>query len=521
MGSYLVSDLWDRPLGVWQLAEDHPDLPAVLQSPSGPALSYGGLAGRAHQIVHGMRAMGVAAGDAIALVLGNDVHMVAWMLAASEAGWRYSTLNPMLSAVEVAGIAAHSGAKALVVDTDYAERAGSVTTPDVLVSVGGELPGYISQEKLLAGQPQTLPENRRYGMPVIYTSGTTGRPKAILRDMPDVDPSAMADGMKLFAHAFRFEPLTGAHLISAGMHHGGCQGFFLAALHVGQPLVIMRRFDPEQTLELIEKFAVTTAYMVPTQFVRLLRLPEEVKARYDVSSLKVIVHSAAPCPMEIKRQMIDWWGPVIWETYGGTEGAATIAKPHHWSAKPGTVGRPVRGVTVTIRDDDGVELAAGEVGNVYIDSGEQRFRYDDAEQTAKIHRGSAFTLGDVGYLDADGFLFIVDRVKDMIITGGTNVYPAEVEAILLANPKVGDAVVVGAPDPEWGEQVRAVVELVPDVAPTDELAAELIAYCRERLASYKCPRVVEFRDSLPRTETGKLSKVSIRDELWAGLDRHV
>ncbi|HVW40393.1 MAG TPA: AMP-binding protein [Amycolatopsis sp.] len=511
-----MSHPWDRPLGVWTVAERHPGLPAILDCPAGEQLTFAALAGRAHRIVHAMRARGVGHGDVVGLVLPNDLDMVLWLLAAAEAGWRYVTLNPMSTAEEVAAIAAHAEMKALVVDVEYGERAGRVTSVPVRVSTSGGVPGYTPQEEVLRGHPTTPPADRLAGVPLIYTSGTTGRPKGIWRAMPDVDPTAMADATKTFAHAFRFQPLEGAHLVSAGMHHGGCQAFYLAALHAGQALVIMRRFDAEETLRLIEKHRVTSGYMVPTQFTRLVRLPAEVRSRYDVSSLQTIVHSAAPCPPEIKKQMLDWWGPVIWETYGGTEGAATIAKPHHWLARPGTVGRPIRGMTVRILDDDGAELPAGQVGAVYLDSGEARFSYlRDPEQTAQVYRGSAFTLGDLGYLDADGFLFIVDRIKDMIITGGTNVYPAEVEAVLAGHPAVADSAVVGAPDPEWGEQVRAVVQPAPGHEASDALAAELIAHCRSRLASFKCPRAVEFRAELPRTETGKLYKRLIRDELWA------
>jgi len=359
------------------------------------------------------------------------------------------------------------------------------------------------------------------GGPLAYSSGTTGRPKAIVRPLPELGPSEAADASKLFARAFHFAPCTGTHLVSAGMHHGGCQSFFMGALHAGQALAIMGRFDPEAALAMIERHRVTTAYMVPTQFVRLLRLPEEVRARYDVSSLEVVVHSAAPCPVEIKRQMMEWWGPVIWETYGGMEGAATIAKPHRWLAKPGTVGRAIKGMTVRILDDAGQELPANELGAVYLQPDEPTFEYkDDPELTASVTRGRAFTLGDVGYLDEDGYLFIADRAKDMIISGGVNIYPAEVEGVLSSHPLVRDAAVIGVPDDEWGEQVKAVVELVDGVDPSDEVAEELIAHCRGHLAGYKCPRTVDF-DQLPRTDGGKLYKRVLRDRYWATSGRKV
>jgi long-chain acyl-CoA synthetase len=274
---------------------------------------------------------------------------------------------------------------------------------------------------------------------------------------------------------------------------------------------------------MIEKRSVTTAYMVPTQFVRMLKLPTEVRDRYDLSSLKSVVHSAAPCPVEVKKTMLDWWGPVLWETYGGTEGAATIAKPHRWLEKPGTVGRAVRGVTVRILDDDGTELSANAIGNVYIEMhGGAAFEYrNDPELTKAAYRGKAFTLGDIGYLDDDGYLFICDRAKDMIISGGVNIYPAEVEGVLSAHPMVADVAIIGIPDPEWGEQVKAVVELVADATASPELGEEFIAYCRSRLAGYKCPRSVDFAAALPRTETGKLLKRQIRQEFWTDIGRHV
>jgi long-chain acyl-CoA synthetase len=255
----------------------------------------------------------------------------------------------------------------------------------------------------------------------------------------------------------------------------------------------------------------------------MLRLPEQARVGYELSSLKVVVHSAAPCPLEIKQHMMSWWGPVIWETYGGTEGAATIAKPHRWLEKPGTVGRAVRGMCVRIFDDEGKELGANEIGNVYLERLDgQRFEYrNDPELTASVFKGRAFTLGDRGYLDDDGYLFICDRAKDMIISGGVNIYPAEVETVLTTHPSVADVAVLGIPDPEWGEQVKAVVELVDGRSPSSELADELIAFCRERLGSFKCPRSVDFASPLPRTETGKLLKRQLRERYWAQAGRQI
>ena len=501
---------------MWWIATDHPDLPAIVDSPSGITLTFGELAGRAHQLVHALRARGIGPGAIVAYVLPNDADVVWWQLAMQEAGIHAVALNPALSRDEIGSVLEHAGAAGLVVGHQYASHVAGLTgpaLPGLRVVVGGDLAGYERYEDLVAGFVRAEPPDRRFGAPISYSSGTTGKPKAISRDGSGGDPSVIADQMKLFSRAFQFEPLTGVHLVSAGMHHGGCQSFYHGALNVGQAVAIMGRFDAERTLEMIGRRRVTTAYMVPTQFVRLLRLPPAVKAAYDVSSLQVVVHSAAPCPVEVKRQMMDWWGPVIWETYGGMEGAATIAKPYRWLQKPGTVGRAVRGMTVRVLDDDGREVPAGELGTVYLEPDRPTFEYrGDPALTASVHRGRAFTLGDLGFLDEDGYLFLRDRVKDMIIAGGVNIYPAEAEAVLSAHPAVGDVAVIGVPDAEWGESVMAVVELAGDAEPSDDLAAELIALCRSKLAGYKCPRSVDFRDQLPRTDGGKLFKRMLRDE---------
>ncbi|KUI34519.1 acyl-CoA synthetase [Mycobacterium sp. IS-1590] len=520
---------WDQRLGVWWIAEDHPHAPAIADSPSGRAMSFGELTAAAHRVANALRAHDLRDGETVAYALPNDVDAVVWQLATTEIGLRYLTLNPTLSADEFASILEHSGATALVSHVDYLDRCGAAAGGAALRVVVGAAPeddvpaGFITDAELMAGAPSTPPADRRQGDSIRYSSGTTGKPKGIMRALDDRDPSEAANAMAVFGRAFDFRPFDGAHLVSTGMHHAGCQSFYLGALNVGQALVILGKFDAEQTLAAIDRHPVTSAYMVPTQFVRMLKLPREVRDKYVVSSLRSVVHSAAPCPLQVKKDMMDWWGPVIWETYGGTEGAATIAKPYRWLEKPGTVGRPVRGMSVKILDDEGNLLPANEIGNVYIESlSGQSFEYrNDAELTASVHRGNAFTLGDVGYLDDDGYLFICDRAKDMIISGGVNIYPAEVEGVLSSHPAVADVAVIGIPDPEWGEQVKAVVELVADAEPTDALAEELIAFTRSRLAGYKCPRSVEYTARLPRTETGKLMKRSIRDAHWAAAGRRV
>jgi long-chain acyl-CoA synthetase len=502
-----MSKSWDQRLGVWWIADDHPDEPAILESPDG-LRTYRELAEGAHQLVHLFRSLGAEGGDVVAAMLGNGVPLIEVSLACQEAGLLFIPLNPHLTASELATIMEHSATKVLVIEDTYAALADGLSGPKVLVT-GGPF------ETARAGHPTTTPRDRSPGGLFVYTSGTTGKPKGIRRAVPVGDPDQVANDAAVFSRAFDFRPFEGPMLVSTGMFHGGSHSFYMSGLNAGQCLVIMRRFDAEEALRLIEEHRVRTGYMVPTQFSRFLALPEEVRQTYDVSSLHSIVHAAAPCPMAVKQRMMEWWGPVIWETYGGMEGAATIARPNRWLEKPGTVGRAVRGVSLAILDEDGNELPPGEIGQIYMQNDVGFTYHADDEGTAEAYLGARFSIGDLGYLDEDGYLFISGRSKDMIITGGTNVYPAEVEAALLDHPAVADVGVIGIPDPDWGESVRAVVQLSPGSEPSDELAAELIAFCRQRLASYKCPRNVEFRATLPRTEAGKLYKRQLVDESTA------
>lgn len=509
---------WDRRLGFWWIAEDHPDALAVVDGPDG-SRTYAELAGDAHQLVHLLRAMGVAAGAAVGVLVDNGTTLLEVSLAAQESGLYFIPLNPHLTAAELGSIMNHSGASVLVAGARFSPLLDALRTsaPQVQVLTVGPVDGYTALADARSEHSRNEPSDRSPGALFAYTSGTTGKPKGIRRPLEPGDPDVMANHAALFGRAFDFRPFDGPMLVSTGMYHGGSHSYCMGGLNVGHGLVIMARFDPQETLALIEQHRVRTAYMVPTQFHRLLRLPAEVRSRYDLSSLHAVVHSAAPCPRQLKEQMLAWWGPVIWETYGGMEGPATIAKPHRWLEKPGTVGRAIKGVRLTILNDDGEELGPNQTGHVYIDNGVGFSYHDDPEQTAHAFRGKRFTLGDIGWIDEDGYLFISDRAKDMIITGGVNVYPAEVEAVLLDHPAVADAAVIGVPDADWGETVVAVVQVIDGEAASAELAAELDRWCRERLASYKCPRRFEFRSELARTEAGKLSKRTIRDEYVAAM----
>ncbi len=355
-----------------------------------------------------------------------------------------------------------------------------------------------------------------------YTSGTTGRPKGIKRAIIPMDADLMAQ--MLAAHLLRFGMQPGGdnlHLCTSPMYHTAPLAFNYFSLSFEHAVVLMAKWDPEKALQLIERHRVTTTHMVPTQFHRLLLLPEEVRARYDVSSLTHVLHAAAPCPIDVKRKMLGWWGPVIFEYYGATEGGGTLVTPQEWLERPGTVGRAWAEADLQIIDDEGKECPTGQPGTVYMKI-LQDFSYKGDEAKTKANRRDGyFTVGDVGYLDADGYLFLCDRKIDMIISGGVNIYPAEVEAALFEHPVVGDAAVFGIPDDDWGEQVKAVVEPTAGSEPGAELARELMDHCQERLAKYKCPRSIDFTDAMPRDPNGKLYMRKLRVPYWVGRDRSI
>jgi long-chain acyl-CoA synthetase len=514
-----MGNVWDQRLGFWWIAEDHPDAPAILYSPDGPR-TFAELAGDAHQLVHLFRSLGVVAGDAVGLLVDNGNAIIEASLACQEAGFLFIPLNTHLTTSELEMILEHSDAKVLIIGERYAHLLEGVDRRSVAVLSVGAIDGVTSLAEARVPHPRSEPSDRSPGGLFVYTSGTTGKPKGIRRPIPEGDVGQVANDSALFGRAFDFRPMDGPMLVSTGMFHGGSHSYYMGGLHVGHALVIMAKFDPEETLRLIEQFHIRTGYMVPTQFHRLMKLPEEVRARYDVSSLHSIVHSAAPCPRPLKEALMAWWGPVVWETYGGMEGAATIAKPQRWLEKPGTVGRAIRGVRLFILDDDGNELPAGTIGTVWMKMGDRTFEYHgDPEKTKKSwNEKGFFTVGDAGELDEDGFLFLRDRKIDMIISGGVNIYPAETESVLLQHPKVNDAAVYGIPHEDLGEAIHATVQLVEGVEAGPDVEAELIAFCTDNLAKYKVPRSIDFRQDFPRTETGKLLKRQLRDPFWADKD---
>jgi long-chain acyl-CoA synthetase len=512
-------------IGFWNLAEEDPGRVAVI-APDGTAIEAGDLLARANQYVHGLRSLGLRPGDTIAVVLSNSALTLELYLAALQAGWYVTPINHHLVAGEIAYILRDCEAKVLVCGARFA--ASCVPAADEAGLDGrarfsvGEIPGFRPIEELWSGQPTGAPAERSAGMAMHYTSGTTGRPKGVRRPLPAVTPEVVvAHTQGVFAIVGVEAGPPNVHLMVSPMYHT-IVSMSVMSLHLGHLVVVREGFTPEDALDSIDKYKVTVAHMVPTMFHRLLSLPEPARRSSDVSSLRWILHAAAPCPIWVKQQMLDWWGPVLYEYYGATEGGGTLVTPQEWLARPGTVGRAWPGAEVRVLDDNRDPCPAGREGTIYLKLGANQFAYHkDPKKTESNRVDGFFTVGDVGYLDDDGYLFICDRKADMIISGGVNIYPAEIESAILEHPAVADVAVFGIPDDEWGEQVKAVVEPHVGVGPTAELEDELRAFCSERLAKFKCPRSYEFTDSLPRDPSGKLLKRRLRDPYWAGRDRAV
>jgi long-chain acyl-CoA synthetase len=503
-------------LAFW--AARQPDAPAII-SPHGTR-TFGELNRQANQLARAWRARGVQAGDAAAAMIANRPEFVVTLAAAQRTGVRLTPINWHLTAEEAAYIADDCEATVFVADrrfapvaTGAAERA---TRARIRLSVGGAIDGFDELDAVTADEDPDDLADPQLGGTMLYTSGTTGRPKGVNR--PAAAVAAAATSRRAGLPSLDYRAGESMHLCTGPLYHAAPLAFSLTGpLLAGVGVVLMDAWSAEETLALIERHRITHSHMVPTMFHRLLSLPEEVRAAADVSSLRFVWHGAAPCPVAVKQAIIDWWGPVLLEYYAATEGTGTFVTSEEWLTRPGTVGKPPTPEHIRILGPDGEDQPAGEPGTIYLRAPrEGRFDYyKDPDKTAGSYKGDYYTLGDVGYLDEDGFLFLTDRSADLIISGGVNIYPAEVEAELLAHPAVGDAAVIGVPDPDWGESVLAVVEVNEGRKGDDALAAELIEHCRSRLAHYKCPRRVDFVDTLPRADSGKLYKRRLRDEYRA------
>ncbi|WP_291858422.1 acyl-CoA synthetase [Bradyrhizobium sp.] len=497
--------------------------------------SHADVADRADRIAGGLRKLGVGQGDSVCILMRNDIAFIEAAYAAMRLGAYAVPVNWHFKPEEINYILKDSGTAVLIGHADLLHQLrdaipagvtvlGVPTPPEILTNYRID-PAYLATPDFATDLESWVQGQARYDGPalpqpqnMIYTSGTTGHPKGVRRNAPTPEQTANAEGMRTMIYGLK--PGSRA-LLPGPLYHSAPNSFGLRAGRLGGALVLMPRFDPEQFLRLVQDQKIDTIFMVPTMFIRLMKLPEAVRRKYDISSLRHIIHAAAPCPADVKRAMIEWWGPVIYEFYGSTEsGAVTFANSEDALNKPGTVGKIAPGAELRFVGDDGKLLPQGEIGEIYSRiSGNPDFTYHNKpEKRAEIDRDGFITSGDVGYIDQDGYVFICDRKRDMVISGGVNIYPAEIEAALHAVPGVYDCAVFGVPDEEFGEALMAVVEPQPGVALD---AADIRTQLKASLADYKVPRHVEVLKDLPREDSGKIFKRRLRDPYWERAGRRI
>lgn len=487
------------------------DKPAIILHPSGTVITFDELEARANRLAHHFRQHGLREGDVVAILMENNEHMHAIMWAARRSGLYYVPINTHLTAAEAAYIIDNSGAKAVVGSAalrTVCEKLGEHLPnglPDIRLIADADLDGWQRYPECVADQPDTPIDDEIEGDLLQYSSGTTGRPKGIKRELPHLPPSEVP-GLMAMLVSFWLDP-DAVYLSPAPLYHTAPSVWSMQIQAGGITTVILEKFDPEGCLDAIQRYKVTHGQFVPAMFTRMLKLPESVRDSYDVSSLKRVMHAAAPCPVEIKKQMIDWWGPIVDEYYASSEAhGSTLITAEEWLTHPGSVGRPMAGA-LHILDENGNELGPNQPGEIYFEGGNTFEYLNDPDKTAASrHEKGWATVGDIGYLDEEGYLYLTDRRHHMIISGGVNIYPQEAENMLVTHPKVMDAAVFGVPDDEMGQRVKGVVQTVDPADATDAFAEELLSWLRERLAHYKCPKSISFEAQLPRTDTGKLYK---------------
>jgi fatty-acyl-CoA synthase len=500
-------------------AKTQPDKLAAVRPSTGEGLTYGELDRRSNQLAQLLHAQGLRRGDHVAMFLENHLAFFVVCWACLRAGLYLTAINRHLTAPEAAYIVDNCDAKVLIASAalDESTELGRLSPRcSVKLAVGGALESFQEFDAALASQPAAPLADESHGTFMLYSAGTTGRPKGIIRPLQEGHPSEGHLGMQTYAR-YGLDTST-VYLSPAPLYHGAPIGFTNSVIQAGGTVVVMDRFDPLVSLELIERYRVTHSQWVPTMFVRMLKLEEADRERFDLSSHRCAIHAAAPCPIEVKRAMIDWWGPIIEEYYGSSEGAGmALIGSLDWLARPGSVGKPAYG-PFHICNEDGDELPPGEAGLIYGEVGASPFTYykDEGNTAGAAHprNPSWMTIGDVGYLDADGYLYLTDRKAFMIISGGVNIYPQQIEDVLALHPKVADVAVIGVPNSDLGEEVKAVVEPAPGVEPSEAVAREIMDFVQARLGRQLTPRSVDFTDALPRLPTGKLFKKALREKYW-------
>ena len=502
-------------------AANQPDKVAYVMAPSGESVTYRELNDRSNRLAQLLYARGIRPGDSIAICMENNARYFEVTWAAQRSGLYYTAMSSRLTPGEVEYILNDCGAKAFIASPHVREVATAVRDKapgvETWLAVGGDIDGFEDYRAAVEAQRAEPLEKELDGADLLYSSGTTGRPKGVKPPLPLTPLGETPTGVQTVGQILYGTNPEMVYLSPAPLYHAAPLRFCMAVLRLGGTVVVMEHFDPVEFLQLIGKHKVSHTQVVPTMFVRMLKLPQEERERHDVSSLTHCIHAAAPCPVPVKEQMIEWWGPIIYEYYAGTEGNGFVqCNSEQWLAHKGTVGTALVG-KVHIVDDEGNEVPTGESGTIYFEGGAEFEYHNDPEKTKESRHPKGWTtLGDVGYLDEDDFLYLTDRKAYMIITGGVNVYPQEAENVLTMHPKVVDVAVFGVPNDDFGEEVKAVVQPADMADAGPELERELIAYCKEHLADVKCPRSVDFEAELPRAPTGKLYKRLLRDRYWEG-----
>jgi acyl-CoA synthetase (AMP-forming)/AMP-acid ligase II len=499
------------------IAAATPAKPAYTIAETGQVVTYGELEATSNQGAQLFRRLGLRAGDHIAILLENHPRFLQICWAAQRAGLYYTPISWRLQAAEIEYIVNNCGAQVFITSRTRAATVAPLhdRMPNVAhrFMLDGVTDGFAAWEDAIAAMPHGPIDDQTEGQPMLYSSGTTGYPKGVKK--PRVEAAfGESDAVPVMTTLYGAGP-DSSYLSPAPLYHAAPLGFSMTCIRNGIPVVVMQHFDAEAALRFIEQYRITHSQWVPTHFVRMLKLPDEVRSRYDISSLECAIHAAAPCPVPVKERMIEWWGPVLYEYYAGTEGNGFVQLDSvEWLAHKGSVGRPLN-CSVHICDDAGTELPIGEPGTIYFGGGGEFEYHDDPDKTAQSRHPQGWsTLGDVGYVDAEGYLYLTDRKHFMIISGGVNIYPQEAENVLITHPKVYDVAVIGVPDDDFGESVKAVVQPIDMAAAGAALEQELIEFCREHLSHIKCPRSIDFDAQLPRHPTGKLYKRLLRDRYW-------